>query len=65
MEFKFWTKDGVAVVMRPETEEQQEQVCWMGRMWQINHLSNCGPDYVVEFAEEHNTKYSYQMVLVV
>ena len=53
MEWKFWTKDGIAVVMRPETEDQQEQVCWMDRMWKINNLGNCGPDYAVEFAEEH------------
>ena len=63
MEWKFWTKDGIAVVMRPETEEQQEQVSWMDRMWKINNLGNCGPDYAVEFAEQHQIKYSYQMVV--
>ena len=65
MEFKFWTKDGIAVVLRPETEEQMEQVRWMSRMWQINHLGNCGPVYAVEFAEQHQIKYSYLMVMVV
>ena len=63
MEWKFWTKDGIAVVLRPETEEQMEQVRWMSRMWQINHLGNCGPDYAVEFAEQYQIKYSYQMVV--
>ena len=63
MECKFWTKDGIAVVMRPETEEQQEQAQWMSRMWAINNLGNCGPDYAVEFAEFHNIKYSYLMVV--
>ena len=63
MEFKFWTKDGVAVVMRPETEEQQEQDQWMSHVWQINHLGNCGPDYAVEFAEQHQIKYSYLILI--
>ena len=62
-ECKFWTKDGMVVVMRPETEEQQEQTQWMDRMWKINNLGNCGPDYAVEFAEFHNIKYSYLMVV--
>ena len=44
-------------------EEQLEQVRWMSRMWQINHLGNCGPDYAVEFAEQYQIKYSYQMVV--
>ena len=63
MEFKFWTKDGIAVVLRPETEEQMEQVRWMSRMWQINHLGNCGPVYAVEFAEQHQIKYSYLILI--
>ena len=63
MEFKFWTKDGIAVVMRPETEEQQKQAQWMSRMWAINNLGNCGPDYAVEFAKLHQIKYSYLMVI--
>ena len=64
-ECRFWTKDGIAVIMRPETKEQLEQVLWMGRMWQINHLGNCGPDYAVEFARQHQIKYSCLMVMKV
>ena len=62
-EYRFFTKDGVAVVMRPDTEEQREQSHWMERMWKINHLGNCGPVFAVEFAEQHNIKYAYQMVV--
>ena len=62
-EYRFFTKDGVAVVMKPEGAEQQEQAQWMSRMWAINNLGNCGPDYAVEFAEFHNIKYSYLMVV--
>ena len=64
-ECRFWTKGGVAVIMSPETKEQLEQVLWMGRMWQINHLGNCGPDYAVEFARQHPIKYSCLMVMKV
>ena len=63
MEFKFWTKDGIAVILRPDTEEQREQSHWMERMWKINHLGNCGPVFAVEFAQEHGIKYSYQVVV--
>ena len=63
MEFKFWTKDGAAVVLRPEAEEQMEQVRWMERMWRINHLGNCGSVFAVGFAEQHNINYSYQIVV--
>ena len=63
MEFKFWTKDGVAVVLRPETEEQRALTRWMSRMWRINLLGNCGSVFAVEFAEQHNIKYSYQMLV--
>ena len=61
--YRFFTKDGVAVVMRPDTEEQREQSHWMEQMWKINHLGNCGPVFAVEFAEQHNIKYAYQMVV--
>ena len=61
--FKFWTKDGIAVILRPDTEEQREQSHWMERMWKINHLGNCGPVFAVEFAQEHGIKYSYQVVV--
>ena len=63
MEYIFFTKDGVAVVMRPETEEQQERACWMKRMWEINHLGNCGPAFAVDFAQQHGIQYSYLMVV--
>ena len=60
---RFWTKDGVAVVLRPETEEQHERVLEMSRMWVLNGLGKCGPNYIVDFAEQHDIKYSYQMVV--
>ena len=59
----FKSEDLVFVVLRPDTEEQREAVYWMERMWKINHLGNCGPAFAVEFAEQHNIKYSYQMVV--
>ena len=62
-EFRFFTRDGVAVILRPDTEDQKEEVYWMGKMWFLNNLGNCGPIFAVEFAEQHNIKYAYQMVV--
>ena len=60
---RFWTKEGTVVILWPETEEQQEQTLWFGQMWKTNHLENCGMDHAVEFAKEHQIKYSYLMVV--
>ena len=59
---RFWTKDGVAVILKPETEEQHERTIEMGRLWVINRLGNCGTYYIVEFAEQHNIPIAYQFV---
>ena len=62
-DFRFWTKDGVAVVLKPDTEEKHDQVFWIGRMWLLNRLWNCGLYYIVDLAEQHGIRYSYQMVV--
>lgn len=61
--YRFWTKTGVAVVLRPETEEQHERVHDMGRMWAVNKLWNCGTHFIVDFVEQHDIKYAYQFVI--
>ena len=60
--YRFWTNDDIAVVLKPETEEQHERTIEMGRMWVLNHLGNCGTHFIVDFAQQHNIPIAYQFV---
>ena len=44
--YRFWTNAGAVVVLKPETEVQHERVIDMGKMWILNRLYNCGPEYI-------------------
>ena len=60
--YRFWTNDNIAVVLRPETEEQHERTIEMGRMWVLNRLENCGTYFIEGFARQHNIPIAYQFV---
>ena len=46
-----------AVLMMPETAEQDALVAEMVRLWDINNLGNCGTYYAEEFAKQNDIPY--------
>ena len=50
---RFWTREGTVVILRPDTEEQQEQTLWFGQMWKalwgslVDHLTVYSKDNIV------------------
>ena len=51
-----------AVIMLPQTEEQEKMIQEMARMWKLNNLGNSGIFYAEDFALQHGIKYEKKKI---